>query len=65
MNNIKTKEPKNIFEQILYGQEIINDNIVALSENIDILYKKFNALFESISTIDYHLPTASDKDKDE
>lgn len=58
---IQNKEPKNIFEQILFGQEIINDNIVALSENMDMLYKKFNALFESISI----LPTASDKVEEE
>lgn len=58
----QNKEPKNIFEQILYGQEIMNDNIVALSENIDVLYKKFNALFESISTVQDSLPTVSGND---
>ena len=61
----KNKDPKNIFEQILYVQEIINDNIVALSENLDILYKKFNALFESIAPTDTSSPTVSGKDDDE
>ena len=61
----KNKEPKNIFEQILYGQEVINDNIVALSENMDILYKRFNSLFESIAPTDTSSPTVSGKDDDE
>lgn len=58
------KEPKNILEQILFGQEIINDNIVALSENMDILYKRFNALFESIAPVDISSPTVSGKEED-
>ena len=59
------KEPKNILEQILYGQEIINDNIVALSENIDILYKRVNSLLESIAPIDTASPTVSGKEEKE
>lgn len=63
--NSKNKEPKNILEQILYGQEIINDNIVALSDNIDILYKRVNSLFESMAPIETSSPTVSGKDDDE
>ena len=59
------REPKNIFEQILYGQEIMNDNIVALAENMDILYKRFNELFESIAPKDTASPTVPGREEDE
>jgi len=29
--------PRNIFEQILYGQLAVNDNVVALAKNVEVL----------------------------
>ena len=38
------KQPKTIFEQIVFGQEITNDNIVALAENLAIVNNKIDML---------------------
>lgn len=35
-------KPKNIFEQILFGQIAINDNIVAVSKNIEVLNQRID-----------------------
>ena len=43
-------KPKNIFEQILFGQLAINDNIVALSKNIEILNERFDDIMSIFST---------------
>lgn len=43
-------KPKNIFEQILFGQLAINDNIVALSKNIEILNERFDDIMSVFST---------------
>jgi hypothetical protein len=43
------KQPKNVFEQIVFGQEFINENIVALSENIDFINKKVDLLMSVLS----------------
>ena len=37
-----TKQPRNIFEQILYGQLAVNNNIVALSKNVEVLNERFD-----------------------
>lgn len=37
-------QPRNIFEQILYGQLAVNDNIVALSKNVEILNDKIDGI---------------------
>ena len=36
------QQPRNIFEQILYGQIAVNDNVVALSKNVEILNDKID-----------------------
>lgn len=36
------QQPRNIFEQILYGQLTVNDNVVALSKNVEILNDKID-----------------------
>ena len=38
------KQPRNIFEQILFGLEATNANIVALSEEIAIIRQDIDAL---------------------
>lgn len=38
------RQPKNIFEQIVFGQEITNDNIVALADNLAVVNSKLDAL---------------------
>lgn len=54
----KTKQPKNIFEQILFGQEIVNDNIVALADNLVIVNDKLDILLDIFS------PSPVDKDSE-
>jgi len=44
------KQPKTIFEQIVYGQEIINDNIVALADNLNVVDRKLDALLAIFTT---------------
>lgn len=48
-------KPRNIFEQILFGQIAINDNIVALSRNIEVLNERIDdimGVFTTNATID-------------
>ena len=47
---VNEMKPKNIFEQILFGQLAINDNIVALSKNIEILNERFDDIMSVFST---------------
>ena len=42
MNETIKQQPRNIFEQILYGQLTVNDNVVALSKNVEILNDKID-----------------------
>lgn len=43
------QQPRNIFEQILYGQLTVNDNIVALSKNVEILNDKIDGIMAVFS----------------
>lgn len=45
-----TKQPKTIFEQIVFGQEITNDNIVTLAHNLDVINAKIDALLSIFTT---------------
>lgn len=48
-------KPRNIFEQILFGQIAINDNIVALARNIEVLNERIDdimGVFTTNATID-------------
>lgn len=40
----KNRQPKTIFEQIVFGQEITNENIVTLAENLAVVNAKIDAL---------------------
>lgn len=44
------KQPKTIFEQIVFGQEVTNDNIVALAHNMDVINAKVDALLAIFTT---------------
>lgn len=52
-----TPQPRNIFEQILYGQQAVNDNIIVLSENLNAVYAQMNAIIASLSAIPMSEPT--------
>ncbi len=45
-----TKQPRNIFEQILYGQLAVNNNIVALSKNVEVLNERFDDIMSLFAT---------------
>lgn len=47
---MENRQPKNIFEQIVLGQEVINENIVALSENLDFINQKVDMLMSILNT---------------
>lgn len=47
---MENKQPKNIFEQIVFGQEVINENIVALSENLYFINQKVDMLMSIMNT---------------
>lgn len=42
--NASGVQPRNIFEQILFGQLTINNNVVALSKNIEVLNDKIEGI---------------------
>lgn len=46
----KMKQPKTIFEQIVLGQEVINENIVTLAENLNVVMAKVDALLAIFTT---------------
>lgn len=43
------KQPRTILEQIVYGQEITNQNIVTLSEDMAVMHAKLDALLAIFS----------------
>lgn len=45
----KMRQPKTIFEQIVFGQEVTNDNIVALADNLAVVNAKIDALLAAFS----------------
>ena len=44
------RQPKNIFEQIVLSQEIVNDNIVALADNLNVMNAKLEKLMEILDS---------------
>lgn len=42
-------QPKNIFEQILFGQLTTNNNVVALSKNVEVLNDKIEGIMALFS----------------
>lgn len=41
-------EPRNIFEQILFGVKATNDNVVALSEDLALAHQKIDAIYNAL-----------------
>lgn len=41
---MEQKTPKTIFEQIVFGQEITNENIVTLAINLEVVNKKIDEI---------------------
>lgn len=41
-------EPRNIFEQILFGVKATNDNIVAISEDLALVHQKIDAIYNAL-----------------
>ena len=49
MTQQQQKQPRNILEQILFGQEITNDNVVALNDNLAAINEKLDLLIMALS----------------
>lgn len=47
----KYPAPKNIFESIFYGVDVVNDNVVALSKGLEELGKQLASLEVNVATI--------------
>lgn len=45
----KFQQPRNVFEQILLGQLTVNNNVVALSKNVEILNEKIDDIMSLFS----------------
>lgn len=56
----RIQQPRNIFEQIAIGQQITNENIVALAENLEVVNAKVDALLAIFTT-----PPVKTKDSSE
>lgn len=60
-------QPKNIFEQILFGQLTTNNNVVALSKNVEVLNDKIEGIMALFSTssglVDVKNPVVSGDDE--
>lgn len=40
------KQPKNIFEQTLFGTQAVNENIMILSENLSVINQKVDQILQ-------------------
>lgn len=58
----KNRQPKTIFEQIVFGQEITNENIVTLAENLAVVNAKIDALLAFFMPAEESKPVASGKE---
>ena len=45
------QQPRNIFEQIIYGQLATNDNVVALSKNVEVLNDKIDDIMSVFTAL--------------
>ena len=62
----QTRQPKNIFEQTLFGLQAVNDNIVAISQDFADTAKKIDAIYralypDSLETIEPMTTGATDE----
>lgn len=44
------RQPRTIFEHIMLGQEVVNENIVTLAENLNVVMAKVDALLAIFTT---------------
>lgn len=51
MQQGNTQQPKTIFEQIVLGQQAINDNIVALAENLDVVRRMLEIVINATTIL--------------
>lgn len=61
----ETRQPRNIFEQILFAQEVTNDNVVALADNMAVMNTKIDVLMAALGIISTSEPTALGTDTKE
>lgn len=47
-NPQETRQPRNIFEQTLFGVQVTNDNIVAIHARMDNMEAKINAIYDAL-----------------
>ena len=52
------RQPKNIFEQILFGLEATNNNVVIVSEELALIRQDIKAIKESLYITDNSEPNA-------
>ena len=52
------RQPKNIFEQILFGLEATNNNVVIVSEELTIIRQDIKAIKEALYITDNSEPNA-------
>lgn len=63
--NENARQPRTIFEQILFGQQITNENIVALSENLEQLHQQLGLLLNALNAVPIPEPNASGAGEEE
>lgn len=60
------KQPTTIIEQMVLGQQITNDNMVAMAEDLNVMHSKLDALLSMFTTPPIHNndsePVASGKE---
>ena len=47
-NPQEPRQPRNLFEQILFGVQVTNDNIVTLHDRVDAFEAKINAIYDAL-----------------
>ena len=47
-NPQEPRQPRNLFEQILFGVQVTNDNIVTLHGRVDAFEAKINAIYDAL-----------------
>lgn len=63
-NPQETRQPRNIFEQTLFGVQVTNDNIVAIHARMDNMEAKINAIYDALyPTSEPNVPGADDNNK--
>lgn len=63
-NSQEPRQPRNLFEQILFGVQVTNDNIVATHARMDNMEAKINAIYDALYPIsELNVPGADSKNK--